>query len=177
MFYGQFDYWALNHKVSFDPILKLITIGSDITEITVRSDLYSDWKEWALLEGNSRYRPALRAVGGDRINATEVTGSTFFLTNGWRIYVDHAITFDGNLYSDDYDSPFLEAPGVKLVKQKVSTLVETVKPSLVGLNIPTAQEIADAVWSKNLTTISTTDSIGVFIKDKILTVKKFLGLS
>lgn len=175
-FYGHFDLWELGHKVSFDPLKRLIYLNGEVDSISVKTDLYSDWKEWARLDGNLRFPPAIRAVGGDPIGGGEVTGSTFFLTNGWRIVVDRSLTIDGNLYSDDFDTPYHYDSKAKIVISKVSTLVEVVQPTLEGLSIPTPEEIANAVWSKDVSTFTVTGSVGAFVKNKILTVAKFLGL-
>lgn len=152
-------------KVSFDPALKLITVLPGVLRIDVKVDLYSDWKEWALL--NNQYRPAIRAVGGDIVNSDtgEQAGTTFFTTNGWRIYLDHSVQFDGNLFSDDFVIPYLGAPGLIMVQDKVSTLVEK----------PDTSQIADDLWNTDADTVFNVGSMGEFIKDKILTVKKFLS--
>lgn len=137
MFYGAFDYWQLYHKVTFDPETKLITINFQETQINVQEDLYSDSKEWLLAQNNLRYRPPLRTVGGDPLPGGVPLGRTFFLTNGWRILIDHGVSFDGNLYSDDFASPFVNMPGIELVQSKVSNLID----------VPDASQVGGAVWS------------------------------
>ena len=152
-------------KVSFDPYTKLITVLPGILRIDVKVDLYSDWKEWALL--NNQYLPAIRAVGGDIVNPTtgEQTGTTFFTTNGWRVYLDHSVQFDGNLFSDDFVVPYLAAPGLIMVQDKVSTLVEK----------PDTSEIAADLWDTPTANVFADGSMGEFIRDKLLSVKKFLS--
>ena len=51
MLYGMFgqDYWELYHKVTFDGENKLIIINPGETDINVKRDIYSSWKEWILL--------------------------------------------------------------------------------------------------------------------------------
>lgn len=153
-------------KVTFDPYLKLITVLPGVLRIDVKVDLYSDWKEWALL--NNQYLPAIRAVGGDIVNPNtgEQTGTTFFTTNGWRIYLNHSVQFDGNLFSDDFVIPYLGAPGLILVQDKVSTLVEK----------PDTSEIAADLWNTDVDTVFAANTMGEFIRDKLLSVKKFLSL-
>lgn len=145
LYYGNFPYWELNHKVTFDPYNRLILLNGDVDTIDVRVDLYSDWKEWAMLDGNLRFAQAMRVVGGDPIGGGKVTGSTFFLTNGWRILVDRSVNIVGNLYSDDYDSPFHYDSLAKIAISTVSTLVEVATPNIEGISIPTAEEIAQAI--------------------------------
>jgi hypothetical protein len=153
------DFWDLGHKVNFDQHLKLITIAPDVTEINVQRDIYSASKEWSALRDYRKYRP-MRAVGGIPLPDGTPLGRTFFLINGWRIYLDHGVRFDGNMYSSNYVTPFLLAPNMQLAQQKMSNLVDVAAPTLEGLNIPTELQTADAVWQHL----------------KALTVAKFLAL-
>ncbi len=137
-YFGNFDYWQLYHKVTFDPALKLITVNPNETAIDVQVDLYSASKEWLKVNNNLRYRPPMRAVGGDLIPGGSPLGRTFFLTNGWRILIDHGVEFDGNLYSDNFPSPFVNAPGVQIVRSKFSNLVDVAEPDI--------SNIGSAVW-------------------------------
>lgn len=113
-------------NVTFDGTNKLISVNAGIDEINVQIDLYSEWKDWAII--NLNYYAAMRSTGGDPLPGGEELGSTYFLINDWKIYVDHSVNFTGNLYTDDGSSPFSPAPGVVIVTSTVSTLVE--KPSL-----------------------------------------------
>lgn len=77
-------------------------------------DLYSDWKEWAVLDDNSKYAQALSTVGGEQIGVGVYTGSYFFLENGWKIRPieqDHRLIVSGNLYTSDGTSPFVATLG------------------------------------------------------------------
>src|SRR3990172_1116667 len=96
--------------VTFDGSNRLIVVDNGVTEIDVKIDLYSDWKEWMLLGDNSRYAQAMRAVGGDPLPGSKQLGSTFFLMNGWKIRpheASHTLTVNGNLYSEDGSSPYI----------------------------------------------------------------------
>lgn len=91
-------------KVTFDGPNKLIIVDYGVTELDVRADLYSDWKEWMLLSDNSKYLPAFRTVGGDPTKAGEAISPYYFLLNGWLIRPhedDHELFIDGNLYGDE----------------------------------------------------------------------------
>lgn len=119
-------------KVTFDGPTKIISVNSGITTIDVKTDLYSDWKEWVLLLDNSKYAPAFRAVGGDEISAGLYLTGSYFLTNGWKIRpdeADHVLKVIGNLYVDGEDtSPFIPTLGTYNVSIQLNTsnIVNTV---------------------------------------------------
>lgn len=146
------DYAILEHKVFFDPLKKLIYVMSDVDELDVRVDLYSDAKEWQML--NPAYRPPIRAIGGDPTTQGGTAGTIFFTTNGWRLAIDHTITISGVLFSDDYPDPIVTVGSAELIKQVVANLVDNANVSSVEdelqqiitdvAGIPTAIENADA---------------------------------
>jgi len=110
LWYNNWDYWNLFHKVTFDGPNKLILIGYGITDIDIKVDIYSDWKEWAELRDNLKYEAALRTVGGDPTVGSAFLGSTYFLINGWRIRTwegNHELNMDGNLFVDGGGSLFV----------------------------------------------------------------------
>lgn len=104
-------------KVSFDGVNKLINVLSGVTEIDVEPDLYSAWKRWVREEGsdNSKYLPAFKTIGGEPTAAGQFSPKYFFLTNGWRLYIDGNIvpTLDValNLYVEEGGSPFVIVNG------------------------------------------------------------------
>lgn len=140
-FGGFWKYWQLYHKVTFDGPNKMIIVNPGVNSINVKTDLYSDWKEWIQLEDYSKYLPALRTTGGDPTGVGSYSGDIYFLINGWRLQVDHSCFIDGVLYSDDYPSPFIQVTGTQIVTNKVSSLVQTVAPQITGITVPTVQEI------------------------------------
>lgn len=153
----DFEYWGLNGKVTFDGVLKLITVGDSTNNLSIKTDVYSAWKEWAMLRDNAKYLPAIRASGGDPIGGGEFTGDVYFLINGWRILIDHSCGIEGVIYSDNYPSPFIQVDGTQIVTNKVSSLVSVIAPTVNvnGITVPTVSEISDAVWSaldRSLTT-------------------------
>lgn len=160
-FYGFWDYWELFHKVTFDGIRKIITVNSGISDISVKTDLYSSWKEWVMVDNNSKYPSAFRVTGGDPLGGGAFTGDVYFLTNGWRILLDHSINFDGVIYTDETDSPFVVADGVYLSTNKVSALVSVVTTeSIGGITVPTVEDIRQEMDtnSSKLTQIQSTAS-------------------
>lgn len=151
LYNGDFEYWSLYHKVTFDGANKIIQINFGETAIDVETDIYSAWKEWVRLRDNGKFESALRSVGGDPL-PTDRLGSTFFLTNGWRIRTwegDHTLTVFGNLYTDEGADPFITTEGqyTILVNQRVSNLIDKVGGSGGG-DFPSAEEIASAVWDR-----------------------------
>lgn len=84
-YYGFWDYWQLYHKVTFDGINRWILINDGVTDINVQTEIYSDWKEWVLLEDHLKYFPPLNTVGGEPTIGAERLDVTYFLINGWKI--------------------------------------------------------------------------------------------
>ena len=153
---GFGEYWALYHKVTFDGPNKLIYVNEGVTELNVRDDIYSDWKEWVQYEDNAKYEQALRTVGGDPISEGVFLGQTFFLTNGWRIRTwegNHRLIVNGNLYTNEGDNvfvPTLQPWNIEIAMTR-SNLVDLIQPvvNVEGIEIPTAPEIATEVWNKS----------------------------
>lgn len=90
-------------KVTFNGQEKLIIVNDGVTNLSVQRDLYSEWKRWKKQGLNSKYLPAMRAVGGDPISDVKDLGATYFLINGWRIRPfegDHRLNIQGNLFTD-----------------------------------------------------------------------------
>ena len=150
------DYWLLFLKVSFDGATKLITINSNESVIDVREDLYSAWKLWALTRDNLKYIAAMRTVGGDPTTAGEFLGATFFVTNGWRIVLTNATTIEGNIFSDDFDTPYTTEEGVVVAFSKVSNLIDQISPTTETLT-----EVASSV----VNTLNTGTYDGVAFED------------
>lgn len=156
----DWDYWALYHKVTFDAANKLIWVNYGVTELDWKEDVYSAWKEWMRLEShteNPAVLPAIRAIGGDDITSdgSRKVGTTFFLTNGWRLKPwggDYRLSILGNVYTEEGEPIYVPVDGdYKIViEQTLSSLVELV--TLEGTDTPgtapTAAEVANAVWNQ-----------------------------
>lgn len=153
MFYyaaNSYDYWLLNHKVTFDGVKKQITVNFGVFELDARIDLYSDWKEWAQLRDNTKFPLAFRSIGGDPIDAIDAingvyAGDIYFLMNGWQIVAPHNVKVAGVIYHDDGIDPFIILAGGG-IQSTVSNLVQTVvvTETIVAPG-PTAIDIANAV--------------------------------
>ena len=178
---GQFP--SGEQKVHFDGPNKFIVINQGFTVIDVQADIYSGWKEWKRQLDNSKYLQAITAIGGDPISDTQSVGITYFLENGWRIKLpetDGEYLIDGNLYTREQgESPYLSPDG------DFDTTVEFTRSNLVDIitvdgdvSITNADLIAisSAVWDKLLVDIQVDNSIGVYVRKKLLNRNKFLGL-
>jgi hypothetical protein len=171
------DYWNYYHSVTFDGPNKLILVNNGVTELDVKVDLYSDWKEWARGHDGvvtAKYLQAMRGTGGDPLPGDRFLGDTYFLTNGWRIKPyqgSYRLSINGNLYTEEGDSPFVDADGLLnniRIESTVSTLVNT-----VGVGVGTPAEVADAVWSEDLEPYEDQDdTAGQDVKD----IKRNTGL-
>jgi hypothetical protein len=167
---------------TFDGNTRIISLNFGVNLFTVDS-LYSDWKRWVIIGDNSKYLPAFRYVGGDPTIPGQYLGTTYFITNSWKIRpydADHTLIVEGNMFTEDQSSPFMHTihDNMVVVQMAYSNLTTTVVVDSSGSAV-TPDAIATAVWNKSLQSaeFSNSGSIGEYIKNKILTVSKYLGLS
>jgi hypothetical protein len=182
-FYNFREYWNLRHKVTFDGDNRLIIINYGETDVDIGIDVYSDWKEWALIYDYSKYPVAMSAIGGEPIGGGQYVGSTYFLENGWRIKPwegSHNLSVVGNVYTrEEGDSPFVNTDGLWKINiiNKVSSIVSTVQVSTTDTgSIPTAEQIAAAVWNKLIPNNPDTGSYGEHVAGRLLTIAHYLGM-
>jgi len=138
MIYHFWENWLLYHKCIFDGENKLIYVAPGESTINVKTDLYSDWKEWVQVDQNSKFEPALRTIGGDPLGETQYAGDMYFLINGWQVVIDHYTEINGILYSDDFPSPYIIQPGGG-VFATVSSLA--LSYNTTGVAVPTVEDI------------------------------------
>lgn len=153
-------------KVDFNGPSKLIIVHTGITEVDVKVDLYSDWKEWVIVGDNSKYPIAFSAIGGDPIGGGKFLGTTFFLENGWKIRPyegDHRLDIAGNLYDRGGGNPFVSTLGDfnVVINTTTSNIVDTVETG--GSTGPSANEIAAAIWDKAAIGHTSGGTFGEFI--------------
>lgn len=127
------DQWSKNHKVTFDGVNRLIIVSEFVTEIDIKTDIYSDWKEWVQLYDNSKFLPAVRTIGGDPVGAGLFAGDIYFLINDWKVLVSNKLNVNGILYDNNPgESPYIIQPGAGVIASvsnlayAVSTLSETI---------------------------------------------------
>jgi hypothetical protein len=182
-YYNFRDYWNLRHKVTFDGDNRIILINYGETDIDVGIDIYSDWKEWSLIYDYAKYLPAISSIGGEPIGGGEFIGATYFLENGWRIKPwegSHNLSIVGNLYTrEEGETPFVNTNGYWKINitNKVSTIVRQVEVQTTNTgSIPTADQIATAVWNKIIPPTPDTGSYGEHVAGRLLTIAHFLGM-
>lgn len=124
--------WQLYHKVVFDGENKLIYVNQNESVISVKEDIYSAWKQWFQVRDNSKFLPAIRTIGGDPVGAGKYAGDIYFLMNGWKIVVNHAVSLDGTLYNDTGESPYIILAGGG-VTATVSNLAYAIESATGGL--------------------------------------------
>lgn len=165
--------WELGHIVTFDGTLRLVIVPDYIPTVSVADNIYEAWKEWVLIRDNSKYAAAIRVVGGDS-TPTGLLGASYFMINNWRIYVSSEVTVTGNIYSDDYASPFLTADNANLVTSTISNLIDKVAPSATDL-AGVADASAEAVWAATLSQLQSADTTGKALKDAIQILQVLIG--
>jgi hypothetical protein len=154
--------WGLYELVDFNGTDRRIYIHPLISSINVREDIYSAWKRWCALRDNSKYTPAMRAIGGDPLGGGLYSGDMYFLMNSWQIVIDHNVSFQGNLYHDTNGlSPFIIQAGGG-VTSTVSSLAYGY--STTGVEAPTAVEVAQAVFNKALSDPINPNTYGSYIQ-------------
>lgn len=73
-------------------------------------DMYSRWVDWMVSSDNAKYLQAMRVVWWDPLPGSKQLWITYFLLNGWKIRPyesNHVFALDGNIYSEDWSSPFV----------------------------------------------------------------------
>lgn len=140
------DLWELYHKVTFDGPNRLIIVNDDEPDIDIRRDIYSAWKEWSRERDYLKFFPACRTVGGDPTTGGNKLGATFFTINNWRIFISDTVKFEGNIFSDNFDSPYTTAEDAKLALSEVSNLVGQIainENDLIAAGIATSGDITN----------------------------------
>jgi len=128
-YYGFWDYWELYHKVTFDGPNRLILINDGEHFLDEQTDIYSDWKDWVLLEDNLKYLPAIETVGGEPTIQGQRLDATYFLINGWKLK-----PFSGT-YDLDIVGNIFEVDGGSI---KISADVITDVPNNITINVNTS---------------------------------------
>jgi len=162
-----------NQKVSFSAFEKIIYVNEGVTELDVKIDIYSAWKEWVLNSPEypipSWQKEAISAIGGEPLNDTLNVGSTFFLENGWRIQpfasrTPYILTVNGNIYTREAGgNPFLFAEGVSVNLTRSNIVDQVVATST--LRDQDITNIVANVWSRSTLINTGASTYGQLVKD------------
>ena len=126
-------------KATFDSITRIVTEtlaptlieGEWVVDFDIKEDLYSDGKEdWLADEALRKLRFPVRSTGGDPLPGSKSLGSTYFLADDWKVRpyeASHVFRVNGNFYSEDGTSPFVQTTGTwnVFLQQSVSSLVDS----------------------------------------------------
>lgn len=127
-FYGFYNLWELNHKVTFDGVEKLIYVNEGETLLNVKEDLYSAWKQWIQQEDYMKYYAPFDTVGGESLVGSQSLDTTFFLINDWRIKPypgSYTLNIIGNLFEVDGESVKIDADVVTNVPNNIAINLNT----------------------------------------------------
>lgn len=171
-----------NQKVVFDGATKTIFVSEGVTELDVRTDIYSAWKEWNVagqeFPDPRVWEKAFTVVGGDDITDDVKLGTTYFLENGWRIQPfpsksPYTLTIKGNIYTRESGETinfFAEGVSVSLERSNIVELI-TVEALAVAITPDDVTNIANAaadqVWDEALADHKTAGSTGRKLNDNL----------
>jgi hypothetical protein len=175
--YGHWEFWETydplstpptfgEQKVVFDGLSRTISVVPGVTELDIKTDVYSAWKEWVLAVG-SKWIPAIRTTGGDPTVVGQFAGDIYFLINDWKLLLDLTqVAVTGVLFSDDFDSAYYTYDEVIQFPVQVSSIVNTVEVGGGGGgSAPSASEIASAVWDEPFAGHNTTNTFGHLVNE------------
>ena len=143
---------------TFDGQNKRIILNTGVTNLDVK-DCYSRWKEWMIVGDNSKFLPAFDVVGGNPTVGANSIASYFFIQNGWKIRpheANHTLTVEGVLLDSVGGDPFVDPIGnyrvriVQVIPMQAEQVTVYNSDSPAPVQVPTASEIATAVWNKVL---------------------------
>jgi len=171
--YGGGSLTFPNQKVNFDGRNKVIIVHEGVTELDIKADIYSAWKEWIRVSPEypyaSSWKQAISAIGGEPLNDTLSVGATFFLENNWRIQPfasksPYVLTVNGNIFTREIGgNPFLFAEGVS-VNLTRSNIVDQLVAS-AAISEADYQNIAEKVWEYTRSVNTGNNSYGTLVKN------------
>lgn len=177
LFNGDWGHWELGHKVTFDPALRHIIANPGVTNLDIKIDVYSAWKEWVSVGQNSAYPSAARADGGAPIPGG-FTGATFFLINEWKLLVNLTeVRINGVLFSDDFDTAYFDSVTAEPVYP--ATVSSLVNQTVTVQNVVTGDvnAIPANVWNYVLSPMPPTGSGDELVQRIHALAQAILGLS
>lgn len=137
-----------------DSCIELVC-GAGETDVTILvSDIYSAWKDWLLVDDNSKYLQAMDSAGGENLGGGEALGRAYFLltSNSWKICprtteLNVRILLQGNLFaSPATDNLFgygeVAVGGHTHIEMRTSTLPSIVETGVSGLTPSEASDLS-----------------------------------
>jgi hypothetical protein len=173
---------------SVDYVAKRIYLSADTVGATI--DTIDVYKEVRALrrttEAHRAFKPLIIAGGNvEKLVGISATPSYVQLLYGCRLVpynASHSLKLSRDTFTDDglagrdcFDRTSL-SPSVAVDIDVDIMEVEIRYLSEGGGSAPTALEVADAVWNKQVPATPTSGSYGAYIKTKLLTVGKYIGL-
>lgn len=155
--YTTWEYMELGAKFFVDVGVNHVIIGSEVTDLTMKEDIYKKLKQWFNVYDNSRFKYPIRAIGGDNTGDGQFAGDIYFMINNYRLIYDPTkVRVTGIMYSDNFDTPWLSNVDKisPVYPATVSNLALSVVPDLIALGTVTAQEVWD--YDSNLIGDNTT---------------------
>jgi len=167
--YGHWDLWQLYQKVTFDGANRIIRVNPDVTQLDIKTDIYSDWKDWVnSKDDNAVWLPAIRTIGGDPTVEGQFAGDIYFLINGWKLYIDLTkVKVTGVLFSDDYDAAYFSYDNVLQFPVQVSSIVagKEISTTSGGGTSGEYTQILNTIDSTTKSTNTTVQSIDSTVQD------------
>jgi hypothetical protein len=163
-------------SITFNGPTKTITIGYDgpLTSVSA-ADIYSRWKDW-VAAGNAQYEQAFaESVGGNDLGGGVALAGYYFLRNdlGWRIKpseFDYQINIAGDLYPADANTPYIiTTTGDYTVLFSFQRSAASYVSASGGSGSVDYNEIAEAVWDRNMSSHVTPNTFGKRIRDLLPT--------
>jgi hypothetical protein len=114
----------------FDGYGRFVFVSTALARLDV-AEMYSRWIDWlgetdSVGDNNAKWPAAMRYSGRDPIPGG-FTGTTFFMTNGWRVRYNPTTTaVDGVLFSEDFDTAYWSLDRQPVYPVQVSAVVNQV---------------------------------------------------
>jgi hypothetical protein len=116
------------------------------------AQIWSAWVVWR--SSNPQWSLAIRQVGGDDLGGGLAIPPYYFLQGAWRVRpmeANHLLVLTGNLFVEGGGQPVVNTVGSFNVSVQYTVPVQAQAFSTSGGGAgPSAVEIADAVWAKEL---------------------------
>lgn len=153
------QYVTFNYNTKYIEITKAPVLegAAWVIDIDFKIDIYSDGKEdWNADTEFQKFDYPVSAVGGEPLPGSKKLGSTFFISPDWKIKPyegDHTLRINGNLYSEDGESPYVGTDGVYnvMVINSVSNLVDSTVQQLKEIEYSTFQNNSGWLDVNNIT--------------------------